>query len=123
MKTLALAALVMFGAAASIPQETVYKAGDKSVKQPQVVTEKKPSYTAEAMRAKIQGSIELESVIDTAGKATQIRVVRSLDKKYGLDDKAVEALKAWTFKPGTKDGKPVPIRVTVEMTFTLRNTK
>jgi TonB family protein len=120
MKTLALAALVMFGASAGL-QDPVYKAGDKGVKSPIVVSEKKPSYTPEAMRKKIQGSIELETVVTKEGKPTAIKVIRSLDKEYGLDKKAVDALQEWTFKPATKEGKAVAMKVKVEMTFTLRD--
>ena len=47
-------------------------------------------------------------------------VTQSLDKKYGLDDQAVKAMKQWSFKPGTKDGKPVTVRVDVQMSFTLK---
>jgi Gram-negative bacterial TonB protein C-terminal len=43
-----------------------------------------------------------------------------LDDKYGLDEQAVTAMKKWVFKPGTKDGKPVAVRVDVEMSFRLR---
>ena len=44
----------------------------------------------------------------------------SLDPTYGLDEQAVAAAKRWEFKPGTKDGKPVAVRVTLEMSFTLK---
>ena len=47
-------------------------------------------------------------------------VTQSLDKEYGLDTQAVEAARQWLFKPGTKDGKPVAVRVALEMTFTLK---
>ena len=50
----------------------------------------------------------------------EVKVTRSLDAAFGLDQPAVKAMKRWTFKPGTKDGKPVPVRVSVEMTFTLK---
>jgi TonB family protein len=50
----------------------------------------------------------------------RIRVVRSLDRLSGLDQQAVLAVKAWQFRPGTFDGKPVTVRVFVELTFTLR---
>ena len=122
MKTLAFAALVMFGASASL-QDPVYKPGDKGVTNPIVVSEKKPSYTPEAMRKKIEGSLELETVVTKEGKPTEIRIIRSLDKETGLDKKAVEALEEWTFKPATKDGKAVAVKVKVEMTFTLRDKK
>jgi TonB family protein len=47
-------------------------------------------------------------------------VTTSLDDKYGLDEQAVTARKKWRFQPGTKDGKPVAVEVTVEMSFKLR---
>ena len=47
-------------------------------------------------------------------------VTESLDKEYGLDTQAVEAARQWLFKPGTKDGKPIAVRVTLEMVFTLK---
>jgi protein TonB len=49
-----------------------------------------------------------------------VSVVRSLDTTYGLDAEAVFAAKQWRFNPGMKDGAPVAVRVTIEMTFTLR---
>ena len=45
--------------------------------------------------------------------------MRSLDKRYGLDDESVKALKQWQFTPGQKDGVAVPVVVEVEMTFTI----
>jgi hypothetical protein len=51
---------------------------------------------------------------------TDIHVVRSLDPTFGLDQKAVEAAGQWRFAPGTRLGEPVPVLVTIELTFTLR---
>ena len=53
------------------------------------------------------------------GTVGEVRVVRSLDKRYGLDDEAVKALKQWQFTAGQKDGVAVPVVVEVEMTFTI----
>ena len=108
---------VPMSAAASPAQ--VYKAGD-GVTLPRVVREMKPKYTAAAMEAKIEGTVWLECVVGKDGKVTDIEVTRSLDKEYGLDDEAVAAARQWEFKPGEKDGKPVPVRVTIEMRFTLK---
>ena len=120
MKSLALAAVVLW-AAAPAAQEPVYKVKDPGVSNPVIVSEAKPRYTAAAMRQKIQGSVEMSAIIGTDGKPTEIKVVKSLDGRYGLDDNAVAALKEWRFKPAMKDGKPVRILVTVEMSFALRD--
>jgi protein TonB len=92
------------------------------VTDPEVLVEKKPAYTAEAMRAKIQGEVEIEGVVMPDGTLTDLRIVRSLDKVYGLDQKALEAVRQWKFKPGRlkSTGEPVPIIVTIALTFTLR---
>ena len=99
----------------------VYKPGS-AVTNPQVLIEKKPAYTAEAMRAKIQGAVEIEAIVRANGTLDSARIVRSLDKMYGLDQKALEAVRQWKFKPGVlrATGQPVDIMVTIELTFTLR---
>jgi protein TonB len=56
----------------------------------------------------------------TNGNVGDVTVTRSLDATYGLDEEAAKAIKQWRFKPGTKDGKPVNVRVEVELTFTLK---
>ena len=57
-------------------------------RDPVLVRDKKPSYTQSAMDAKIQGTVEVEAVVETNGKVSAVRVVRSLDKVHGLDDEA-----------------------------------
>jgi TonB family protein len=59
-------------------------------------------------------------VVRTDGTPSGIEITESLDTEHGLDKQAVAALSQWLFEPGRKDGKPVPVRVTVEMRFTLR---
>ena len=100
-------------------QSQVYEPGS-GITLPVVVREQKPGYTAEAMQQKIQGSVWMKVVVGETGDVTDVRIDRSLDAEYGLDRKAMEAAYKWKFKPATKDGKPVAIRVTVEMTFTLK---
>lgn len=90
------------------------------VENPVRLREIKPSYTAEAMRAKIQGTVELEVVIGPAGKVTDARVTRSLDKVFGLDEQARKAAFDTPFVPCKKQGAPVPCIVIFEMQFTLR---
>jgi TonB family protein len=100
-------------------QSVIYKPGN-GVSLPEVVKQVKPSYTAAAMQAKIQGSVWLECVVSETGDVTDIKVTRSLDTEYGLDQEAIKAAGHWKFKPARKDGKPVPVRITVELTFTLK---
>lgn len=97
----------------------VYRKGD-GITMPKVVTEVKPGYTAEAMRAGIQGHLSLAADVLETGVVGDVEVIESLDQVYGLDDQAINALRQWRFEPGTKDGKPVPVRVDVEFTFKLK---
>ena len=90
------------------------------VTEPKLVKDVKPVYTAEAMRNKISGSVQLEAVVETDGTVSDVRVMRSFDREFGMDDQAVAALKQWKFTPGTKDGVPARVIAEVHMTFTLR---
>lgn len=97
----------------------VYRPG-AGITLPRPVREVKPQYTAEAMRAKIQGEVWLEAVVLPDGSVGKVEVVRSLDSVFGLDQEAIKAAKLWRFAPGTRQGEPVPVLVTISMTFTLR---
>jgi protein TonB len=79
-----------------------------------------PQYTTEAMRARVQGPVLVECVVETDGSCSDIRVLRSLDPAFGLDQEAIKAARQWRFRPGTRMGTPVPVRVTIEVTFTIR---
>jgi periplasmic protein TonB len=81
----------------------------------------KPNYTADAMRAKIQGVVWLEAVVLENGSVGQVRVIRSLDPTFGLDQEAERTVKRWLFQPGKNQmGEAVATIVEIEMTFTLR---
>ncbi len=90
------------------------------VESPLPISQPKPQYTAEAMRAKIQGRILLECVVFPDGSVGQIRVVRSLDPVFGLDQEAIKAARSWRFRPGLRRGEPVAVLVSIEMAFSLR---
>ncbi len=90
------------------------------VESPVRIREVKPQYTPEAMRAKIQGTVELEGVIGPDGKVTEVRVTRSLDKVFGLDEQARKAVFSTPFIPCKKQGQPVACLVVFELQFTLR---
>ena len=96
-----------------------YRPGN-GVTVPQLVREVKPAYTAEAMRAKVQGLVMVECVVLPDGTVGDARILRSLDPVFGLDQQALMAAKKWRFKPGLMNGKPVPVVVTIELSFSLR---
>ena len=96
-----------------------YRPGN-GVAMPTVIAEVKPSYTADAMRQKIQGVVMVEAVVMPDGGVGQVNVVRSLDPTFGLDQEAIKAVRRWRFRPGTRMGSPVPVLVEIELTFTLR---
>ena len=72
------------------------------------------------MHAKVQGVVLLEALVLMNGSVGDIRIVRSLDPVFGLDQQAIRAVKQWRFAPGTRRGQPIPMLVTIELTFTLR---
>jgi protein TonB len=87
------------------------------VTAPQLQHKVEPEYSEEARKAKFSGTVVLYIEVDTKGQATNIRVIRSLG--LGLDEKAIEAVKKWTFLPGKKNGVPVTVQATVEVNFRL----
>jgi TonB family protein len=105
---------------AAVRAQQVVDGNDPGVTLPKVVSEVKPQYTPEAMQAKIEGTVFMKAVVRTDGTPADIEITESLDTEYGLDKQAVTALSQWRFEPGLKDGKPVPVLVTVEMRFWLK---
>jgi TonB family protein len=115
--TAALLAFVAVGAAQE--PSTVNRPGE-GVTSPSIVREVKPRYTDAAKKERIQGTVMMDVVVQPDGTVGDVTVTRSLDTTYGLDDEAVKAMKQWTFEPGKKDGKAVPVLVQVEMSFSLK---
>ena len=76
-----------------------------------------PEYSEEARKAKLQGAVLVQIVIDAHGVPQNIQVKRSLG--LGLDDRAVETVRKWRFKPATLNGKPVPTAALIEVSFRL----
>jgi len=94
----------------------VYRVGG-GVTAPTLLSKVEPEYSEEARKAKYQGTVTLYIQVDPTGKAINMRVLHSLG--LGLDEKAMEAVKKWRFKPGTKDGKPVTVEAQIEVNFRL----
>lgn len=97
----------------------VYRPGN-GVVSPRLLYEVRPNYTSDAMRAKIQGIVTMEAVVNPDGSVGAVQIVRSLDQTFGLDQEAIRTVKKWRFAPGTRQGQPVAVLVEIEMTFTLR---
>ena len=96
-----------------------YQIGN-GVVAPRLIKEMKPAYTADAMRARIQGVVSMEAVVLPDGSVGLVRIIGSLDRTFGLDNEAVAAVKRWRFAPGTLSGRAVPVLVNIELAFTLR---
>lgn len=84
---------------------------------PTLVRDKEPAYTSEALRARIQGQVELQAIVLEDGTVGDVIVVRSLDKAYGLDLEAIKAAREWRFLPARQNGRPVKIAVTMFLDF------
>jgi TonB family protein len=97
----------------------VYNIGN-GVTAPVVVFRPQPKYTADAMRAKVQGTVVMSAVVMPDGSVTDISIVRSLDQSFGLDEEAKKSAALWRFKPGTLKGEPVAVRILIELDFNLR---
>ena len=71
----------------------------------------------EARKAKYSGTVILYIEVDQTGHARNLRIVKGIG--LGLDEKAIEAVNKWRFKPGLKDGKPVVVAAHIEVNFRL----
>lgn len=87
------------------------------VSAPSLIFKVEPEYSEEARKAKFQGSVLLQVVVDDKGNPKDIKVVRPLG--LGLDEKAIEAVQKWRFRPGFLNGKAVPVQAMIEVNFRL----
>jgi TonB family protein len=94
----------------------VYRVGG-GVTAPVLLYRKEPEYTEEARRARVSGTVQLYVEIDPSGNPTNIRVLQG--PGLGLDERAIEAVRTWKFKPGFKDGNPVTVAANISVSFRL----
>ncbi len=109
-----LSAMTFYASASVVAPNAV------GVVPPRLLKEAKPEYSSAAKERKIEGIVVLECIVLVDGKVGECQVAQSLDKESGLDDRAIKAVRKWRFEPGTRDGLPVPVLVTIELTFRLR---
>lgn len=95
----------------------IYTAGLNGVSQPVPIYTPEAEFSDEARRQKFQGVCMISVIVDAQGNPQSPRVVRWLG--MGLDEKALQAVLRYRFKPAKKDGKPVAVRMTVEVNFRL----
>jgi protein TonB len=95
-----------------------YRPGN-GVTPPVPVRRASPQYTAEAVRARAQGIIIVECVVEPNGECGDVRIVRAFAPPYGLDRQALDAARRWYFRPGTRGGEPVPVLVSFEIAFNI----
>lgn len=87
------------------------------ISSPKLIYAVDPEFSDEARRQKYQGVVVLSIIVDAQGNPQRIRVIRPLG--MGLDEKAVEAVKQYKFKPAMEGSKPVPVEINIEVNFQL----
>ncbi len=88
------------------------------VKAPISISRVEPQYTEVARKARIEGMVIIEAIIDQNGNVTDARILKGLP--LGLDQGALDAVKRWKFRPGTLNGQPVPVIWTLTVNYRLQ---
>lgn len=96
--------------------DQVYEVGN-GVKAPKGVYMPNPEYAESARKKKINGNVALAMIVTAEGKVRDLKIIKSLDKD--LDKQAFAAVSTWKFEPASKDGKPVAVHLSTEVTFRL----
>ena len=104
------------GVAEGTGDDVILKVGG-DVKEPVEIHRVQPAYPEAAREDRIQGRVVVQAVIDTKGNVQRAEAVESPDPM--LTAAALEAVKQWTYRPATKHGKPVKVRLTVTVAFKL----
>jgi len=86
------------------------------IREPKKVVHVAPVYPEIAQRARVQGTVILEAILDVTGKVERVRVLRS---EPLLDDAAIKAVQQWRYTPTELNGVPVPVLMTINVRFTL----
>src|SRR5450756_1409841 len=91
------------------------------IRRPPRSTQSRSSAASDVYKRQVHGTVTLECVVKTDGTIGDVRVVKSVDKEYGLDDQAVKAAKAWRFTPAKDGTESIPSVVTLAFPFVLDN--
>jgi TonB family protein len=98
-------------------EKIIYRPGSEGIEAPLLIKRVEPKYPKKARKAKKEGVVILEGVVDRDGIVRDILVLRSVDPL--LDAAAKEALEQWRYRPATMNGDPVRVYVTARFTFNL----
>jgi periplasmic protein TonB len=100
------------------PQDAPIRVGFGQMKEPKKLVDTKPVYPETARRARLQGVVILEIIVDKQGNVRSWKVLRPLS--LGLTEAAIEAVKQWKYEPPMYNGRPVEVLITVTMRFSLQ---
>jgi protein TonB len=98
------------------PEGPIQVGGD--VQAPVKIHNPQPQYTEIARKARLQGVVIVQAIIDKEGNVTNVKVLKGLG--MGLDQAAVDAIKKWRFEPATLHGKPVAVYYNLTVNFRLQ---
>lgn len=98
------------------PEGPIHVGGD--VTKPEKITAPQPQYTEIARKARVQGVVIVQAIIDKGGNVTNVKVLKGLP--MGLSEQAVDAIKKWKFEPATLNGKPVDVYYNLTVNFRLQ---
>jgi len=118
-----LVCVLLVHAAASLPAQSKGDDGDQKedvydlgpgIVPPRIITQAAPRPST-ARGVRVVGSVTIALVVSSKGMPRDVHVLKGLDKD--VDQSAVEAVEQWRFAPAQKEGKPVAVRITLEISF------
>jgi TonB family protein len=89
------------------------------LQSPKLVKEVKPSYTRQATERRVEGTVEMNAIVEVDGTVSLTQLTKYVDPD--LEQTAIYAVRQWRFSPAIENGTPVRIQILIEMTFRLRN--
>lgn len=100
-----------------VPDHPVFYVKKGVITPPKVKFTPDPEYSTEARQVKYEGRTRVSLIVDEAGAVKELQITKPLG--LGLDEKAIAAVRTWKFEPAQKDGKPVAVKLEVEVKFNL----